>query len=227
MKNKLINFIAAMGIPVSGITTQGAGCTGVCGSCSLNCAPGIVALLLLAGKVFYKRYHSGGGSMNKKMLKRVLAFVLMAAVMVGLVFFRSENNYDKHYFRAKLARGQEVHCRIDLGKEGELKYLLQPNIYTLYLRLLPEDKQAQLRCEGEGLQLLLSRSSKKGLWRKLAPDEMMKQYKGQMSVSAELYFSPEQLKQRHVQQGKIKFYDAKGLYGTVVIDVINSRVKRD
>lgn len=227
MKNKLINFIAAMGIPISGITTQGAGCTGICGSCSLNCAPGIVALLLLAGKAIYKRYHSGGGSMNKKMLKRVLAFVLMAAVMVGLVFFRSENNYDKHYFRAKLARGQEVHCRIDLGKEGELKYLLQPNIYTLYLRLLPEDKQAQLRCEGEGLQLLLSRSSKKGLWRKLAPDEMMKQYKGQMSVSAELYFSPEQLKQRHVQQGKIKFYDAKGLYGTVVIDVINSRVKRD
>ena len=226
MKNKLINFIAAMGIPVSGITTQGAGCTGICGSCSLNCAPGIVALLLLAGKAIYKRYH-GGCSMNKKMLKRVLAFVLMAAVMVGLVFFRSENNYDKHYFRAKLARGQEVHCRIDLGKEGELKYLLQPNIYTLYLRLMPEDKQAQLRCEGEGLQILLSRSSKKGLWRKLAPDEMIKQYKGQLGVSAELYFSPEQLKQRHVQQGKIKFYDAKGLYGTVVVDVINSRVKRD
>ena len=34
MKSKLINFIAAMGIPVSGITTQGAGCTGICGSCS-------------------------------------------------------------------------------------------------------------------------------------------------------------------------------------------------
>ena len=81
--------------------------------------------------------------MNKQMLKRVVAFLLMAAVMVGLVFFRSENNYDKHYFRAKLARGQEVHCQIDLGKEGELKYLLQPNIYTLYLRLMPEDKQAK------------------------------------------------------------------------------------
>ena len=163
--------------------------------------------------------------MNKQMLKRVLAFALMVGVMVGLVVFRSENDYDKHYFRAKLARGQEVHCQIDLGKEGELKYLLQPNIYTLYLRLLPEDKQAQLRCEGEGLQLLLSRSSKKGLWKKLAPDEMIKQYKGQISVSAEMYFSPEQLKQRHVQSDKIRFYDAQGLYGTVVVDVINSRVK--
>ena len=91
--------------------------------------------------------------------------------------------------------------------------------------LLPEDKQAQLRCEGEGLQLLLSRSSKKGLWRKLAPDEMIRQYKGQISLSVELYFSPERLKQRHVQQGKIKFYDAQGLYGTVVVDVINSRAE--
>ena len=54
---------------------------------------------------------------------------------------------------------------------------------------------------------------------------MIKQYKGQISVSAEMYFSPEQLKQRHVQSGKIRFYDAQGLYGTVVVDVINSRVK--
>ena len=56
--------------------------------------------------------------------------------------------------------------------------------------LLPEDKQAQLRCEGEGLQLLLSRSSKKGLWRKLAPDEMMKQYKGaDVSECGDVFFT--------------------------------------
>lgn len=56
--------------------------------------------------------------MNKKMLKRVLAFVLMAAVMVGLVFFRSENNYDKHYFRAKLARGAGGALPDRLGQGG-------------------------------------------------------------------------------------------------------------
>ena len=57
MKGKLINFIAAMGIPVSGITTQGAGCTGICGCGALVCAPGIVGSPLLAGKAIYKRYH--------------------------------------------------------------------------------------------------------------------------------------------------------------------------
>lgn len=54
MKNKIISFLLAMGIPVSAISTQGAGCTGICGSCNLGCTPGVVALLLLAGKVFYK-----------------------------------------------------------------------------------------------------------------------------------------------------------------------------
>lgn len=55
MKIKLMNFIMAMGIPVSAISTQGAGCTGLCGSCSLSCAPGVVALLLLAAKAIYKK----------------------------------------------------------------------------------------------------------------------------------------------------------------------------
>ena len=55
MKNKLISFLIAMGIPVSTLSLQGAGCTGLCGSCSFNCTPGILALLLLAGKYCYQR----------------------------------------------------------------------------------------------------------------------------------------------------------------------------
>ena len=59
MKSKLINFIAAIGIPVSGITTQGQVVQGFAAAAAWNCAPGIVALLLLAGKAIYKRYHGG------------------------------------------------------------------------------------------------------------------------------------------------------------------------
>ena len=55
MKNKIITFILAMGMPVSAIYAQGPGCTGVCGSCGFNCTPGIFTLLLLVGKVCYKR----------------------------------------------------------------------------------------------------------------------------------------------------------------------------
>lgn len=53
MKNKLINFLLAMGIPFSAMLSRGGGCNGICGSCSFACTPGIFALLLLAGKYFY------------------------------------------------------------------------------------------------------------------------------------------------------------------------------
>lgn len=54
MKTKIMNFIVALWIPVSAVTTQGAGCSGICGSCNLNCAPGVFALLILLAKVIYK-----------------------------------------------------------------------------------------------------------------------------------------------------------------------------
>ena len=55
MKNKIITFLLAMGMPVSALYMQGAGCTGICGSCGFNCTPCIFTLLLLAGKVCYQR----------------------------------------------------------------------------------------------------------------------------------------------------------------------------
>lgn len=54
MKMKAINFLAAMGIPVSALTTQGAGCSGVCGSCTFNCTPGVLAVIILLAKFIYK-----------------------------------------------------------------------------------------------------------------------------------------------------------------------------
>ena len=55
MKNKIISFLVAMGIPVSSISSAGGGCTGVCGSCQYSCTPGILALLLLGIRFLYKK----------------------------------------------------------------------------------------------------------------------------------------------------------------------------
>lgn len=55
MKNKLLTFCLGMGIPVSSISVVGSGCTGACGSCNLNCTPGIVALMVLLCRVAWCR----------------------------------------------------------------------------------------------------------------------------------------------------------------------------
>ena len=55
MKNKIISFLVAMGIPVSSVFSAGGGCNGVCGSCQYSCTPGILALLLLGTRFLYKK----------------------------------------------------------------------------------------------------------------------------------------------------------------------------
>ncbi|MBQ7883979.1 MAG: hypothetical protein IJ320_06475 [Phascolarctobacterium sp.] len=55
MKDKFISFCVAMGIPVSSLGSAGGGCTGICGSCQFSCTPGVLALLLLTGKLLYKK----------------------------------------------------------------------------------------------------------------------------------------------------------------------------
>lgn len=54
MKNRIITFFAAMGIPVSTVTGA-VGCTGVCGSCQLSCVPGVLAVIILGIKVLHRK----------------------------------------------------------------------------------------------------------------------------------------------------------------------------
>ncbi|CAK7042872.1 hypothetical protein [Phascolarctobacterium sp.] len=54
MKNKIITFLAALGIPVSSLGGT-SGCTGVCGNCQLSCVPGVVAVVILTCKVISKK----------------------------------------------------------------------------------------------------------------------------------------------------------------------------
>ena len=55
MKNKIISFLVAMGIPISSISSAGGGCNGICGNCQFSCTPGVLALLLLGGKFCIRR----------------------------------------------------------------------------------------------------------------------------------------------------------------------------
>jgi len=55
MKNKTLTFLCSVGIPFSALSAQ-RGCTGICGSCQLNCAPGLLMLLFLTGKYLLSKY---------------------------------------------------------------------------------------------------------------------------------------------------------------------------
>lgn len=54
MKNKVITFLAAIGIPISALWNRGS-CTGACGSCQLGCLPVVLAVVILSFKIIRKK----------------------------------------------------------------------------------------------------------------------------------------------------------------------------
>lgn len=55
MKNKLINYLAGIGIPLCALSA-GTGCIGVCGNCRLSCAPGILVAIILVCNMLYRKF---------------------------------------------------------------------------------------------------------------------------------------------------------------------------
>lgn len=163
--------------------------------------------------------------MNKNIGKKLICFALAVLVMFALMLYRSANDYDKDFVKLALARGKTVHQVIDLGKEGELKYLLQPNLYTVYYRLQPKDKNAGMYCQSSGFTMMLAQSSKKGVWRELAPKQALRWDKGTLPLSVEMYVPRENVKRYHVGEGALHVYAGDKLYATVLVEMINSRYK--
>lgn len=163
--------------------------------------------------------------MAKKWLKRIALFCLMLGFMFALLELRATNDYDRDFVKFKLPRDSQAHYVIDLGKEGGLKYFVQPNVYTVYFRLQPQEKNVKLTCRSEGVQMILSQGSKKGIWTKLTPQQELYKERGVFPVSAELYVPRASVKQHAVAKGKLMFYEGEKLYATILVEIVNSRYK--
>lgn len=64
MKNKLLSYMAGFGVSFCSVSV-GNGCTGICGSCRMNCIPGLAMLVILFANVLIKKLrtraeHSNG-----------------------------------------------------------------------------------------------------------------------------------------------------------------------
>ena len=162
--------------------------------------------------------------MSKKCLLRIVLFLAMIAVMFGMTAIRSENARDRLNSKINLAAGKTVTCTVDLGQQGFLKRILNPNMYTLYLRLQTDSKEPLL-CSGSDMEMFLSQGTKKGVWTKLLPSDALK-FKGRwIPLNVELRVPREALKNHDVAQGVLKFYSGQAEYARVIIKVINSVIQ--
>lgn len=161
--------------------------------------------------------------MSKKWLLRIVLFLAMTAVMFGMTAIRSENARDRLNAKINLAAGKAVTCTVDLGQQGFLKRMLNPNVYTLYLRLQADTKEP-LRCSGSGMEMFLSQGTKKGIWTELLPTDALRAKGAAIPLNVELRVPREALNKHDVAQGTLKLYAGQREYAQVIIKVINSAI---
>ena len=162
--------------------------------------------------------------MSKKWLERMALFIAMLAVMFVMTGIRSENARDRLNAKINLTKGKTATCTVDLGQQGVVKKLLNPNMYTLYLRLQTDSKEPLL-CSGSDMEMFLSQGTKKGIWTELLPSDALKSRNGWIPLNVELRVPREALKKQDVAQGVLKFYSGQEEYARVIIKVINSEIQ--
>ena len=162
--------------------------------------------------------------MSKKWLRRMALFIAMLAVMFVMTGIRSENARDRLNAKINLTKGKTATCTVDLGQQGVVKKLFNPNMYTLYLRLQTDSKEPLL-CSGSDMEMFLSQGTKKGIWTELLPSDALKSRSGRIPLNVELRVPREALKNHDVAQGVLKFYSGQEEYARVIIKVINSEIQ--
>ena len=148
----------------------------------------------------------------------------MLAVMFVMTGIRSENARDRLNAKINLNKGKTATCTVDLGQQGVVKKLLNPNMYTLYLRLQTDSKEPLL-CSGSDMEMFLSQGTKKGIWTELLPSDALKSRSGRIPLNVELRVPREALKNHDVARGVLKFYSGQEEYARVIIKVINSEIQ--
>ena len=157
-------------------------------------------------------------------MERMALFIAMLAVMFVMTGIRSENARDRLNAKINLNKGKTATCTVDLGQQGVVKRLLNPNMYTLYLRLQTDSKEPLL-CSGSDMEMFLSQGTKKGIWTELLPSDALKSRNGWIPLNVELRVPREALKKQDVAQGVLKFYAGQEEYARVIIKVINSEIQ--
>ena len=163
--------------------------------------------------------------MNKFNMKTILLVLMMFVVIFGMGMFKTQINGDRTFHKFSLKEGANNTYVVDVGKMGIVKYMVQPNIMTIYLRIKVPAEVEALRCEVDGIKNFTSQGSKKGVWEKLNSADFLK--KGQwgdfVPLNLELAIPRDEVYRHDVTSGKVKFYDGNKEYSTLNIKVINSK----
>ena len=165
--------------------------------------------------------------MNKFKTKKILFSLVAILIVFAMGLFKEQINGDRTFHKCTMEQGGEYTYTIDVGKMGRVKYFVQPNIMTLYLRCKVTDDVKDLRCEIENIESFASQGSKKGVWKKVDSNVTLKKgpWGDFIPLNLELALSRDNIYKYDVACGKIRFYDGENPYSTLDIKIVNTKFK--
>lgn len=160
---------------------------------------------------------------NRKIISIVLVILTILAMFM-LEKFTDENKSDKVYQKIDLTQNYITDCTIDINDMGIVKYYIEPNIISVYLRIKVDKNAKNLAYTTENLDVIVSQGTKKGIWPKLKPeDELEKNKKNIIPLNLELRLPNEDIHQYNISQGKVKILSNQQVIGEININIINSK----
>lgn len=163
--------------------------------------------------------------MNKLNMKNLLLALGAVLLVFAMGAFKGQINGDRNFYKFSMEQGGEYAYTMDVGKMGIVKYLVEPNIMTLYLRCkVPADVQ-DLRCKIEGIENFASQGSKKGVWKKLGAAEVLEKSKWGdfVPLNLELAVPREDVYKHDVAKAKVSFYSGTKPFANLDIAIVNSK----
>lgn len=159
--------------------------------------------------------------MAKLGAKQIILFALSIAVMFVLHSIKQENAYDRYFIKVNLDKQPQQELVIDMGKQGLLKRLLQPNKMTIYLTC--KTKAEAVSCSVENIDCLLSQSSKKGPWNVLSDGTILEEAFDALPLNMEITLPKENMDKHVISKGSLRFYSDGKLYHKISLRFIDSR----
>ena len=156
-----------------------------------------------------------------KFNRKIISIVLV--ILTILAMFMLEKFTDE---KIDLTQNYITDCTIDINNMGIVKYYIEPNIVSVYLRIKVDKNARNLSYTTEKLDVIVSQGTKKGIWPKLNPeDELEKNKKNIIPLNLELRLPNEDIHQYNISQGKVKIIDKQKVIGEININIINSKYK--
>ena len=107
---------------------------------------------------------------NRKIISIVLVILTILAMFM-LEKFTDENKSDKVYQKIDLTQNYITDCTIDINDMGIVKYYIEPNIISVYLRIKVDKNAKNLSYTTENIDVIVSQVNKKGIWPKLKKED--------------------------------------------------------